>query len=148
MFLVESEAGGCQVRINRSAVFSIDPKHPAIAQQLISAFEKTETYAEKGLKYDLRLNFNFSVLNWLIDFVEENITGYRHWNGQAFATLSVTNGSREISWCGECSLPRFYAIRCIWVLPFWVPCCCIEKTYRMCVYHTHREVIICDITTV
>lgn len=150
MFVVECEWSGIQSRINRSGVFTVDPKHPDIAERLITAFEKVEQYAEQGLKYELQLNFNISVAAWYEDFAltyrladEIRTPGTR-----VFAVLSITNASHAVQWCGECSQPRFFAMGCLCVLPFWVPCCCIEYTYRKCAYKKHIEAIDCVVATI
>ena len=149
MYVVECEFSGIQSRINRSGVFTVDPKHPDIAEQLITAFETVERYAEQGLKFELQLNFNVPVTMWFQNFALTHLTDeIRVPGSRGFATLSISNGSSAIQWCGECSQPRFFSMGCICVLPFWVPCCCVEKTYRKCAYKTHVEVIDCAVATI
>ena len=140
MFVIGVQLYGIQTSTRRSGVFTVSPKHPDIAEQLITAFEKVERYAEQGLKYKLRLNFDFSVAVWYKNFALSSLDNQIPLTS-ALATLSISNGSTPIQWCGECSPLRFVAM-CI-LLPFWVPCYYIEKTYRKCAYKTHEEVIDC-----
>lgn len=146
MFVVQAECNGIQSRIHRSCVFTVNPKHPDIAERLITAFEKAERYAEQGFKYQLLLNFDLAAAKWFQNFALTYLTPVVQVPGtRAFATLSITNGSTGVQWCGEFSQPRFFSMA--FTLPCWCFCCCAEKTYRKCAYKTVEEVMDCDITT-
>jgi len=143
MWVIVSKCLGYEERCNKSAVFSINPKHPEIASQLKNAFEKAEELIENDTPYSIRINFGKSVIEWFTNYVENNLVGPTTKVGIAFADITISNGSPGVTWCGECSYPRVFCMGLFFCL--WVACCCGEKTYRKCKYHSHDDIITCQI---